>query len=263
MAKMPREPRSGKKRSPKEKSAGRAPGEDPRKTILEPLLRATKAQRERWTEIAKTITELRLKGNEAFDELYEVVDEVVSAEPPLYVGGGMRSEKDFIAKMLPGETRRSVWRNRLVAVAFTPKDEDDLGLTWLEEVARYVMELSGTTALPRALDLDRLRIPVEGSDGRKLRKIARSCSFEEVRAARSALGKTKKRPATEAERMLAQAIQRSAKLRVVKVRAPGGRASFLSVPLEHIDELGKVLTKVRLPAASTSPKKPRGKGAGG
>src|SRR6185503_13060323 len=102
--------------------------------------------------------------------LYEIVHEVMHGEPPLYRAGGMKSENEFIAKMLPGEDKRSVARNVLVAVAFTPRDEREKGLGFLEEVAKYVQELSGSKELPRAIDLDRLRIPVPRHDGDVVRK---------------------------------------------------------------------------------------------
>jgi hypothetical protein len=213
--------------------------------IAEPLRRATAAQRKEWARAEKEILRLREGGAALFDELWETVHEVMEAG--LYLGGGMRSESQFIAKMLPGEDRRSVARNTLVAIAFTPRDEAEKGLTFLEEVAKYVQELSGSREMPRAIDLDRLRVPVRRADGDLLRKVARDCTREEIIAARNALGKKKRREAHPLEAVLAKAPRKRKALASVKVRTSKTHASFTGVPFPELPHLGAALAKIELP----------------
>src|SRR5687767_8070227 len=96
---------------------------------VKPLVSKRDALKKQWAGHEERIVGLRERGADAFDELWEVVDEVMSSS--LYLAGGMRSEAEFIRKMLPGESARSVQRNRLVAVAFSPEDEARLGITLL------------------------------------------------------------------------------------------------------------------------------------
>jgi len=87
---------------PKKKAAS------PREAITEPLRRASAAQKKEWARTEKELVRLRSGGAALFDELWETVHEVMSSDPPRYLGGGMRTAKDFIAKMLPGEDKRCV-----------------------------------------------------------------------------------------------------------------------------------------------------------
>lgn len=232
---------SGDEKSAKKSGKKSAKKGAARDAIVKPLLAKRDVARAQWARYEERIRRLREEGAEAFDELWEVVDEVMSADPPLYLGGGMKSEDEFIARMLPGEDRRSVTRNRLVALAFTPDDEATLGVKLLEEIARYVMELSGSTALPRAVDLDRLRIAVHRGD-RTVRKVARECSFAEVHAARVGLGKMEKRPATPAESSIRRALSKTKALADVKVSAPRDVLTFTGVPLGAVHAFARALS---------------------
>lgn len=218
-----------------------------REAITAPLRRATAAMKKDWEKTERVIVRLRGAGAQAFDELYETVYAVMTSDPPVYLGGGMRTAREFIERMLPGEDERSVSRNVLVAIAFTPRDEQTKGIGFLEEVAQYVMELSGSKALPRAIDLDRLRIPVRRADGDIVHTPARQASREDVRAARNALGKKRKRPAAPALKPILGALSMRKALRSVKVHATGTEASFSGVPLSDLAAFGALLAKIKLP----------------
>lgn len=231
----------------RKKTRRRAKTGGPRETILEPLLRASAAQQKEWARTEKEIVRLREGGAALFDELWELVHEVMTSDPPRYLGGGMKTEREFIARVLPGEDKRSVARNTLVAVAFTPADEAEKGLGFLEEVAKYAQELSGSRELPRALDLDRFRVPVKGGGGSTRKKAARACTRDEVVAARNALGKKRRREAPAAETAIVKALKKRKALAGVKVRASATHASLTGIPLGELAKLSAALREVRLP----------------
>src|SRR5262249_34190739 len=131
------------------------------------------------------------------------------------------------------------------------KDEDELGLKLLEEIARYLMELSGSSALPRAVDLDRVTIPIS-SKGTTKRKAARQCSTIEVRKAREALGKVKKAPASEADRILRDALSRAKALADIDARTSKDTATFSGVPLASLHTFANALLRVPLARLHTS-----------
>ncbi len=220
----------------------------PREAILEPLLRATAAQKKEWARTEKEILRLRAGGAALFDELWELVHDVMSSDPPRYLGGGMRTDKEFIARILPGEDKRSVARNTLVAIAFSPEDEAEKGLTFLEEVAKYAQELTGSEDLPRAIDLDRLRVPVKRPGGGVTKKPARACTREEIVAARDALGKKPRRKAPPAEAAIAKVLKKRKAFATVKVRTTSTHVSLTGIPIAELNRLGAALAKVKLPA---------------
>lgn len=216
------------------------------RAIVAPLAAATAELKRKWKVSEKKILELRARGAGAFDELYEAVHEVMSAEPPLYVGGGMRSDADFVRRMLPGESERSVRRNVLVAVCFTPEDEEKKGIAFLEEVAKHEQERTGATGLPRALDLGRVKIEVRAGRG-VTKKKALDCTLDEVVAARSALGKKVVKKAKPEEAAIAKALPKRKAFGSVKVRVSAGRATFSGVPIAELAAFGRALAGAKLP----------------
>jgi hypothetical protein len=223
------------------------PAKKTKTTDAAALVRPSAALRKEWQAIERRIVALRGRGAEAFDELYEAVHEVMAADPPLYLAGGMRSAREFIAKALPGESERSVSRNVLVAVAFSPEDEAAKGIAFLEELAKYAQELSGSSALPRAIDLDRLRIPVKSDGSAAATKRASACDIDEIRAARAALGKKKSAPRPPAETAIARALSTRKSLAGVKVRVTGDSVTFSGVPLAALDTFANSVGRAKIP----------------
>ncbi len=193
------------------------------------------------------IRRLRGQGMAAFDELWEAVAGVVEGDVPLW-RAHYQSESDFIAKVLPGETRRSVGRNVLVARSFSPADEATHGIAFLEEAALYAKDLAGAAEVPHAIDLDRLFLRVRQGD-RTVRKPVRAAKLEELRRARRALSAGKKRAAKESPTLTALrgAFAGNAALRNVAVRASAREATFGAVPLASLREFGHAVAAVRLP----------------
>lgn len=212
---------------------------------LEPrLLHASAAMKKQFTEVRRKIAKLRAQGSASFDELYEEIGDILDSDPPLYVAGGYRTKEAFIAAELPGETLRSVSRNVLVARCFTPADEARHGINFLEEAAAFAREQAGADEAPRAIDLDRLKIPLNGG-----RKAARKATILELRRARRALrkGQGSARSASPTELALRRALDRLARLRNVTVRTSATVASFGNVPLPELAAFARVLAKLKLP----------------
>ena len=230
------------KAAPKKAAASKA------KAVGHRLVRATAALKKGFEKVRAQVRRLRSTGTDAFDELYELVGDVLDSEPPLYVGGGYQTKEEFIAAELPGETLRSVKRNVLVARCFSAADEARHGIAFLEEVAQYAKELAGAAEAPRAIDLDRLVVMFAGPDGKSVRKKARDASVEEVRKARRAMrkgGQTKK-PASPAEAAVRTALHAHKALRQVTVRVTREGVSFGTVPWSALRDLSKVLAQVEV-----------------
>jgi hypothetical protein len=211
------------------------------------------------------ITRLRGRGSEAFDALYELVGRVIASDPPLYLGGGHRSVRDFIAMELPGETVRSVQRNVLVARCFSPADEARHGITFLEEVAKYAQERMGTEEPPPAINLDRLVITLPSSSG-AVGKPARQATIDEVRKARRSLQKgAASSKAGAAEKALRAALGDDERLAQVAVRAGATTASFGGVPLSAVGAFGRALASVKIDATGVrnAASKPRASSTAG
>lgn len=203
-------------------------------------------------KVRARVQELRSKGSEAFDELYEEIGRVLESDPPLYVGGDYTTREAFIAGELPGETVRSVMRNVLVARSFSPEDEQRHGIGFLEEVALYAKELAGAEQPPRAIHLDRLVITLRAADGSMVGKQARHATIEQVRAARRLLrgGAATARKASPAEKAVRAALGKNKVLAAIAVRAGAEKVSFGGVPVAGLRAFAEALANVELPAAA-------------
>jgi hypothetical protein len=216
--------------------------------ITRRLATASALRRKEFERAVKRIRALRRQGAAAFDDLYELVDTVINADPPLYLGAGFANLEAFIAKELPGEDVRSVRRNVLVARSFTAADEAEKGITFLEEAAHYAKELAGATTVPPAIDLDRLRVPVRVKNGTR-RKTARQSTIDEIRQARRALrgGRPTHHAASPIDAALRKALGKNPSINRIAIRASATKASFGDVPLDQLAVFGRVIACVKLP----------------
>ncbi len=220
------------------------------KTLVTDLQAAAKEGKKKLAAALRVIAKLRGQGTESYDELWEQVRDVLEAEPPLWRHGDYKHEADFIRRELPGETARSVRRNILVASCFTPKDEADKGISFLEELALYAQQRAGASKRPAAIDIDRMFVAIPSGKLGTVRKRARDASVQEVRKARRALrtdGATGK-AASKQEKALRAAIAKAEELASVSVAIRGGQASFAGVPFDQksLRALGKTLATIKL-----------------
>lgn len=196
----------------------------------------------------KRLRTLRTEGAESWDAQWEMVDEILSADPPLW-RATYASEAEFIRKELPGETPRSVHRNMLVAVTFTPDDEKKRGISVLEEIALYLMERDDLKHPPKNIDLSRVAVMVPLPSGKGTQRFSGDVvDVDQVRAARRALKKgATKKPVSPIEKAIRTATQTSKSLKQMSIRVSGEVVSLANVPVSELAMLGKALARVRLP----------------
>jgi hypothetical protein len=208
--------------------------------------RARDAVRATFERKRDELKKLRTDGTKSWDRQWELVDDILTADPPLW-SGHYKSESAFIAAELPGETPRSVRRNVLVAAAFRPADEKAHGINKLEELALYLMARSGATEKLRAVDLERVIVRVP--DGKSFRHVpATEATIEEVRAARRVTrGGATKRKANPFERALRAALGTSGALKAIAITASDDAVRFGAIPRDQLVAFAKALAKVRLP----------------
>jgi hypothetical protein len=194
---------------------------------------------------------LHALGEVGYVELWEEVACVLGGHSPLFLAGGFESAEDFLAAELPDETLRSALGHILVARSFSPADAARHGLPFLEEVALYARELVGAAVAPRAIDLDRLTVPVARKGALPGRKPVREASLAEIRKARRALRTTGELGLglAPAEVALRAALAAHAPLAGVSVRAGAHAASFGGVPLASLAAFARALARVELPRA--------------
>ncbi len=242
-----------KKAAPKEVAAKKAAPKEvaakkPGAAIKHKLVRATSDLKKHFAEAQTSLRKLRGEGTKSFDALYELIGHILTSDPPLYIGGGYRSKEDFIASELPGETLRSVTRNILVARCFSPKEEAEHGIAFLEEVALYAKEITGASEPPPAIDLDKLTLTLPGKGGSTLRKKARSATIDDVREARRLLrkGAANPRSASPLETALRVALGTNKALSAVTVRTQKQTATFSNVPVADLAAFAQALSKTKL-----------------
>lgn len=209
--------------------------------------RARDAVRATFERKRDELKKLRTDGTKSWDRQWELVDDILTADPPLW-SGHYKSEAAFIAGELPGETPRSVRRNVLVASAFSPSDEKAHGINKLEELALYLMARSGATAKLQAVDLARVvvRVPDGGRGFRQVR--ATEATIEEIRAARRvARGSAPKRKANPFERALRSALDASGALKGIAITASADSVRFGAIPRDQLVAFAKALAKAKLP----------------
>lgn len=90
------------------------------------------------------------RGDElsGWDSAYEALDAILSAEPPLYLAGGFKTAKAFLASVLPGVAPSTVRESIRVARHFDPQDQKKHGVSRLALLLDY-LEAQSTAPLPR------------------------------------------------------------------------------------------------------------------
>jgi hypothetical protein len=215
------------------------------------IARRAQARRDVFDAVLKRITTLRAREAEQWDDLWEAVGEAIEGEVPLY-RAAYTSLEAFVKEELAGETARSVKRKVMVAGAFTAADYKQHGEGLLEELALFVKEQSGARVAPRAVSLDRVRVPVKAKGGGVTRKAARSCTIEEVRKARRGLAKGAPTASTPVRvKALKGAMAKVAALREVAVSERADGFVLSGVAEAAFRPLAKVLETVKLPPAAT------------
>jgi hypothetical protein len=236
-----------KTKTPTKKKATKAVGAKEVRATGAALARAGAADRTRLDRVVASITALRVDEAKNWDALWEAVAEVIDADGALWRAryGSVRA---FLKAVMPGESERTAKRKAMVAVSFSAADEVRHGVAFLEEAALYAKAAAGAQRPPRAIDLDRLKVPVVTKDGDHRSKRARDSSVEELRAARRKLeGGAKRVKASPWEKAVRAAIGEQAELAGVKVSVRGEEVGLSGIPRGAVKKLGAALVKFRAP----------------
>jgi len=211
------------------------------------LTHESAADRARLDGVLKRIEALRSDEAKNWDALWEAVAEVIDAEGALW-RARFGSVRAFLKAHLPGESERTAKRKAMVAVSFSAADEVRHGVAFLEEAALYAQALAGAKRPPRAINLDRLKVPVVTRDRDHRSKSARESSVEELRAARRKLeGGAKRVKASPWEKAVRTAIGAQKELAGVKVSVRGEEVGLSGIPKGAVKKLGAALVKFRAP----------------
>jgi hypothetical protein len=231
----------------KTKTKTRAVSATRMRSLAGELTHESAADRARLDGVLRRIEALRSDEAKNWDELWEAVAEVIDAEGALW-RARFGSVRAFLKAHLPGESERTAKRKAMVAVSFSAADEVRHGVAFLEEAALYAQALAGAKRPPRAINLDRLKVPVVTKDRDHRSKSARESSVEELRAARRKLGGGAKRvKASPWEKAVRTAIGAQKELAGVKVSVRGEEVGLSGIPKGAVKKLGAALVKFRAP----------------
>lgn len=174
-----------------------------------------------------------------WDAAYESLDEILGSEPPLYLAGGFKSERAFLAAVLPGVARSTVRENVRVARHFDPDQEKKHGVRRLAMLVDYLEAKSGAE-LPRArIDADRTKVEVKGE-----RVPFTEVDYDALRdAARTAKGKAGGAKTAPPEERALRAIFSSLGLGNVSVQHRADRWSFGRIERRQFKDLGTAFAR--------------------
>lgn len=122
-----------------------------------------------------------------WDAAYESLAPILQSDPPLYLAGGFKSARAFVAAELPGVDLDTVRDYVRVATHFDPDDEKKHGVTKLALLLDYLEVINGG-ALPKArINPDRTKVTV-GNDSTLFAEMTFDTMRDAVRRAKGAKG---------------------------------------------------------------------------
>ncbi|MFI5288454.1 MAG: hypothetical protein ACHQ17_02330 [Polyangia bacterium] len=194
-----------------------------------------------WQEASERLRQAA--GNESgdWDAKWEAVGDIVQHEPPLYLAGGFKTTRAFIAASLPGENERSVRRAIRVARHFAPDDERKYGPSNLDALLDY-LEARGPLGEAKVHpERQKVRIP-EGKRSR-LVPFAR-VTVEQLHAAtRAARGRQPSHEPPLVKTLRARLGKNG--LRSLSVHFAAGHVSLGGIAPDKLIALGRALAKLR------------------
>ena len=219
------------KKTPKKAPAKKLPAKTPA-DIRVPVDASLK---KRYDVLRKQIEDAKAKGSRDWDALWEAAGAIVEHDPPLYVVGGYKNDREFFDQVI-GENARNAYRNVRVAKFASPAEETKYGISKLDAALSYIEAKLGAPLAhpPLPVAFDRLRIG-------KNRVLLENVRREDVEAATRELSKTAKKPTSSDERAAAAAFAKHPALKGVRVRVRGGIVSFTGVPAASMEAFRKAL----------------------
>lgn len=194
--------------------------------------------KKRWDELKKVIDSAKSRGASDWDALWEAAAAIVEHEPPLFVVGGYKNDREFFDEVL-GEKARNAYRNIRVAKFASPREETRYGVAKLDAALAYIEAKIGAPLVepPLPIAFDRLRIG-------KRRLTLENARREDVEAATRELTKKHAEPTSSAERAAREAFAKHPALKDVRVRVRNGLVTFTSVPAGGMEAFRATLAKV-------------------
>jgi hypothetical protein len=199
-----------------------------------------------WNKALAALDQARREGTRAYDLKYETVGSIIEHDPPLYLAGGVSSVVEFVARYLPGESRRSVLRDVRVAQYASPDEEKAFGTSNIDAAIDYLEAKHGKPRRVR-IPVDFAKLRIETEEGRvPFPKV----SVDQIRAATRVLKRVdgpKKRKQSPVVTEIVKRLPRSA--REVTVHFTDGLVSLGRIPARMFVEVMRALTKAAVPTA--------------
>jgi hypothetical protein len=207
--------------------------------------------KKKWLAALDALEDAKREGAGAFDRQWEAVGAILEHDPPLYLAGGLSTNKAFLERHV-GENERTARRMVRVAKYASPAEENRFGISKLDAAISFIEAKIGAPIQGRLpVAFDALRIPA-GKDNNAEHKPLADTTVEEIHAATRALLRAGKKSPVKASPVVKALTNElsSRALRGVSVRLAGGKVSFSGIPLDAFADFVKGLARVQLPAES-------------
>jgi len=202
-----------------------------------------------WEKALESLARAQARETRDWDALYETLGSILDHDPPLYLAGGFKTAREFLAKRFSDEDERTVRTKVKVARYFTPEDEAKFRLSRLELLVEYKTALA-KGKLPPAAKIDpareRVRIPYGTGGSTRLAPFAK-CNVQLLRAAvRIAKTGHVSEPVDEAAPVLKlRAHLARHELSAVSVSLRGTKLTLAGIEVNRVAALGKALATLR------------------
>jgi hypothetical protein len=218
-----------------------------KRAAKEALVTVDKKLKARWQAQLERFEENRGRELAGWDEMYEALGEILDSEPPLYLAGGFKTARAFLAARLPGVNEQTARDYVRVARNFDPPDEQKHGVSKLVLLLDYVEAVGGAPLVPVKLDPDRVQIK-EGPGGPTVR--FSEISYQALRVAvRAAKGRSRKpRPADPPLVRAVRAALKRERLGQLGVRQRRDKLDLTGIPKVKLAAAGRALIATKLPA---------------
>ncbi len=197
-----------------------------------------------WKEENAIYEASRQDESRGWDVRYESLGRILDGNPPLYLAGGFKTAREFLAVCEPDRSERTVRSYIRVARHFEPQHEDQFGIVKLETLID-ILEAQNGGVLPDArIDPATQTVSVPNGKGSKKIRFAEA-GVEQLRSAlRLARGQARKPSPADSPRVraLREALVKAG-VKAVGVQVRDGKLSLTGIPLDQAGAVGKVLTR--------------------
>jgi len=219
-----------------------------RKVVPTVKLEVDQRLKARWLKELRRFQENRAREHLGWDETYEALGEILDSNPPLYLAGGFKTARAFLAAHLPGTKEQTARDYVRVARSFDPADEQQHGVSKLVLLLDYLEALGGAPLVPAKLDPDRAQIklgPGQNAAVVRFPEIDYQTLRAVVRAAKGRGGKPRRTdpPLVKALR----AALTHARLGQVGIRLRAAKVDLTGIPEAELATAGRVLLATKLP----------------